>query len=55
MSNEKEIAKQLTRIADAQETIATLSKAEEKEKASESESLSDEEKMKKFIESNKDK
>ncbi|CAH0346012.1 hypothetical protein [Bacillus sp. CECT 9360] len=55
MSNEKEIVKQLTRIADAQENIATLSKAEEKDKPSESDNISDEEKMKRFIESNKEK
>ncbi|WP_160118369.1 hypothetical protein [Bacillus sp. V59.32b] len=55
MANDKEIVKQLTRIADAQENIATLSKAEEKDKASGSENLSDEEKMKRFIESNKEK
>jgi hypothetical protein len=54
MSNDKEIVKQLTRVADAHESIAaTVSKPEEKSEKSGSEGLSDSEKMKRFMDSNK--
>ncbi|WP_180954414.1 hypothetical protein [Bacillus sp. V5-8f] len=53
MSKEKEIVKQLTRIADAQERIAAAAETEEQNKNDES--ISDAEKMKRFINSNKTK
>ncbi|WP_158555982.1 hypothetical protein [Peribacillus glennii] len=51
MPKDKEIVKQLTRIADAQERLAASSETEEQEKNGEI--LSDAEKMKRFIHSNK--
>ncbi|MDQ0219170.1 hypothetical protein [Peribacillus cavernae] len=49
MSNEKEIVKQLTRIADAQERIASVPEQKEQKRERESEVQSDSEKMKEFL------